>query len=1556
MSEMKKQFKKRISRFGRVRRGLSVAFLLVIGVCLDLQAASVRSHIVWAGDEARLQVRVDPGPAAAKQAETTVNIAVRPVNQRGESLGGFVTGHSLKLAGAGKRVTETFPLLQKGTSKDRLWTTYYRAGGRVEKIPGDYVRVTVRNNALGLSSEELIYPFKGSTVHSCTVHLAGEFGSRKASFSLYFGPHGKGVDQKVDLEFHLLDSEGNELSGGEEEIWLANDEPTLYEKDITPDRNSTGPYALTFTLNNEALGIAMAGEARFPFATFLVPVTSMESDTTADWHLPGKPLDSRAEKKVPIRPAFDSKVLHSGAQSLRIDYSPTGKTTIGSNIRLPGLPTAARIWVKGNKSRDRLVIEWRDPCTFTAASYQRWMNSMAVEICRLNFSDWRMFTVPMLGNGLLGRDTRSYLRGHSGIEVAHPVQAPLYCAALRVIPERLAKGAKTDTAMRSVWVDDILVETQALRGERMALELRGDTAARTLHADAKLFVSVGNGTGNDIRNGRVTVTFLDGDEKPVQGADLAEGINVPAGEFTTRVLSLTALIARKPRGPVTAVVTVAGPVAGQRVKGRLVFNRPTGTGLFWDFERLEHFNSPAPRGMGADPVTGGADGSAHALPLNVTTNLLVSVLLHPSLPGIVEGVEMQVFGDGTPVLLQAIFADSGPANLALAFQQFAAGPVRVDWKGWKTCRFTAPAIPPRYATGTGNPLYAPAYPLNLVLKAWTEDEHSAVIRVDQVKVSTHLAKQDELITELQYPDETLMHIAGSPLKLRMGNFSSQPMALNLAYSLTTPVGSVAEQGTRKVTLNAGARDGVVLVDKLNEGFYRLRVEVLSGGRIFEADVQVPDRKRYFGDALMSRLSDIRGLNRDLGLNEKRVNLDWDTAEPVPNMVHHDWFRRYTANESEGNTYDVVPVVGYAADWAGPEKREALADASYTRTVGNYMQTPVRLVDWNVFMRNVGREHAKDFKKWVFWQSPDMEELPIYLPPAKYRAMFEIFDRWISLYNSEAGVVAGGFRFDRVLGYLADMQEPHTLPFDLFEIRMNPGSVSVEEVQMEDFLEDLDATLKLRETGRKAAVVELDWVTDERLGLLDQAAYHARAAVLLHAVGALPHQFKSVNKRNARDGFGLLYRPSYGNSSIQQQRPFYVPKPAYFGLIETRKMLADLEFMQRVTIADRDPQANRAYLFKQKAGGICAAIWRVQGAHTYDLPAKWTKVEARDAFGVPVALNATLPVGPMPLFLYFSSVPVDRVAHELRNLRLRQADRSYQSVLDFFVAEDYSRKAAQYKVTGGEKVECHSARLPAGERVRAEFLKDVTEEQFAFQIDKPGDVLMSRLWYLHAGGETDRTLKVALNGVGAQTWSLAPAVGLASSNNFDKVYASGPRRSVFVLRGCRAGRNEVTLRHSAPSSSGGFRLTRIPGGRVELTACGPLASMDSGVPVQIFRNATGGPLVLGKQTYAFGLGCMGQTALEYPLNKQFSKFTVTVGIDTIARGRGSVGFRILVDGEEKARSGPMTGMTLAKKLEVDGLEDAERLLLLVDDAGDGSEKDLADWVEPVLYLKELKNEN
>ncbi len=81
----------------------------------------------------------------------------------------------------------------------------------------------------------------------------------------------------------------------------------------------------------------------------------------------------------------------------------------------------------------------------------------------------------------------------------------------------------------------------------------------------------------------------------------------------------------------------------------------------------------------------------------------------------------------------------------------------------------------------------------------------------------------------------------------------------------------------------------------------------------------------------------------------------------------------------------------------------------------------------------------------------------------------------------------------------------------------------------------------------------------------------------------------------------------------------------------------------------------------------------------------------------------------------------------------------------------------------------------------------------------------------------------------------------------------------------------------------------------------------------------------------------------PLEAEFDGAGVT-------EGRGSVVFRVYVDGKEKASSGLMNGVRKPKALKVDKLEGARRLILSVTDAEDGNRDDLANWVDGKLYLR------
>ena len=73
------------------------------------------------------------------------------------------------------------------------------------------------------------------------------------------------------------------------------------------------------------------------------------------------------------------------------------------------------------------------------------------------------------------------------------------------------------------------------------------------------------------------------------------------------------------------------------------------------------------------------------------------------------------------------------------------------------------------------------------------------------------------------------------------------------------------------------------------------------------------------------------------------------------------------------------------------------------------------------------------------------------------------------------------------------------------------------------------------------------------------------------------------------------------------------------------------------------------------------------------------------------------------------------------------------------------------------------------------------------------------------------------------------------------------------------------------------------------------------PYKTDRNVTGGQLRCGGRLYLKGLGVHSAAVLGYKLDRPWRRFQAEVGIDDSTDGRGSVGFRIFVDGKVKYTS-------------------------------------------------------
>ena len=118
------------------------------------------------------------------------------------------------------------------------------------------------------------------------------------------------------------------------------------------------------------------------------------------------------------------------------------------------------------------------------------------------------------------------------------------------------------------------------------------------------------------------------------------------------------------------------------------------------------------------------------------------------------------------------------------------------------------------------------------------------------------------------------------------------------------------------------------------------------------------------------------------------------------------------------------------------------------------------------------------------------------------------------------------------------------------------------------------------------------------------------------------------------------------------------------------------------------------------------------------------------------------------------------------------------------------------------------------------------------------------------------------------------------------------------------------------------------------------------PYKADRNVTGGQLRCGGRLYLKGLGVHSAARLSYRLDRPWSRFQAEVGIDDSTGGRGSVGFRVFVDGTQKFTSPPIRGGMPPQAVSID-LTGAARLDLVVDYGEAGDVLDHADWLNARL---------
>jgi alpha-galactosidase len=115
-----------------------------------------------------------------------------------------------------------------------------------------------------------------------------------------------------------------------------------------------------------------------------------------------------------------------------------------------------------------------------------------------------------------------------------------------------------------------------------------------------------------------------------------------------------------------------------------------------------------------------------------------------------------------------------------------------------------------------------------------------------------------------------------------------------------------------------------------------------------------------------------------------------------------------------------------------------------------------------------------------------------------------------------------------------------------------------------------------------------------------------------------------------------------------------------------------------------------------------------------------------------------------------------------------------------------------------------------------------------------------------------------------------------------------------------------------------------------------------------RSVNGNPIKIGGRTFTSGLGTHAASEFHIRLNGAAKSFRTYVGVDDEMGSKGTVRFRVYVDGKLAAETPVMKGGDAARELTAD-LTGARTLRLIADEGGDHIDSDHADWAEAVIQV-------
>ncbi len=908
---------------------------------------------------------------------------------------------------------------------------------------------------------------------------------------------------------------------------------------------------------------------------------------------------------------------------------------------------------------------------------------------------------------------------------------------------------------------------------------------------------------------------------------------------------------------------------------------------------------------------------------------------------------------------------------------WTVGPIVVTPGDWQYVTLPMPGYgkPKAQLKGHGDANGIVDYPLTLDhLEIAGAPE--TVVSMDDVEVWTQTNENQSISVRSESTKPLGLLNRNDAIKLVVGNaWLWKEAQVSFKASLEDISGQNFSFAPGHATLAPGAEHIQPLQLKdLPIGPYKLLSEVKSGNTVTansKSGAQflvyefgtVGQQSGSLSDAELHKLLGNRNaLLAELGLTRDIVTVAWHSTdnspsvEPTPGFWTFGWLDPELKNARSAGV-ETIGMLGFTPLWADPS---ATFNRKMSAWYGSTTVMPSREIYWEEYVHRSVAHFGDTISTWIVWDRPDAASFNA--TPEQYaEQMLDVAHKAAADANSKAKLVSGAITRENIERYLIALSDSGATRY-LSGVGILPSTspLSPEDGFMDVSLARAQRVRRQERIAPELWALNLAWPSGDdqyHVSEFDQALFIPRAYVMCRAQGVnqiilKPDHTEALAKRDSAD---LIY----------PEGSMFGIKPAAISAKVVRALFDKTTFVRELFLNDRSDALARAYLFQRDDGKLLLAAWRREGSSSLSLPAVPESVT--DSFGNAVKIDSpanSVTLKPAPRYILFGKADATLFAKNLERGAVRYDDapesawkQRFTFTLDVGNPDD--ERTANYSTT-------HS-------RLSAPIDSSYHNDYGRHVVDT------GRYFKNEGNAEAVESFAVDVTSFGNADLLLRKRIDYAVQNQLVKVYCNGELAGQwFAFKRDRRYRwrdIEFVVPNKFFKGKPSAQLRFVTQGDGESTSfcywAGPIETRSIyvsdlsllvgtsgyGPGVNRDKNILGGPIRFFKKTtepFAKGIGTHSAAALADSLmvlspNKQYKRFKATVGVDAATNGQGSVRFRIGDGTKMLWDSGDMTYYSEPKDVDID-VSEAIILMLWVDDAGDGTKNDIANWAAARLEFK------